>query len=440
MRELPTGRVDVLDMLSAREMRVARQRAMLNSGGTPVCLSMNIPGDTKVSTLIYAAFKEGERLILSTLKGAREVTRVVEKTGLEAYFIVPKSPEDVKTALCDVEDNAPLGRLYDIDVFDKDGEKISREGLGRDMRTCFLCGQPAFLCARSRAHTVGQMREKIDADIRAFIHDDVAARLAKSAREALVLEALTTPKPGLVDKNNCGAHKDMTLKMFLLSARALEGYFLACARTGFSKDTDVFPALQTLGVCAEADMLSATGGVNTHKGAIFSLGVLCAAAAKCAYEGRLYPRDVLSTAGEMASPYAARHFALLTKETARTFGDKLYVKTGERGIRGEAAAGFPALAGVWDAFVLEAGTLGREAAGVRALIRLLTTLNDTTLLKRGGQEAQAFVRARAKKIADAGFPTGEILALDEEMIQKGLTCGGCADLLACLYFMDALQL
>ena len=93
--------------------------------------------------------------------------------------------------------------------------------------------------------------------------------------EALEQEARTTPKPGLVDARNCGSHPDMSLPLLLRSAHALAGYFAQCAALGFDcAEEELFPALQAAGVHAEADMLAATSGVNTHKGAVFSLDAL----------------------------------------------------------------------------------------------------------------------------------------------------------------------
>lgn len=228
----------------------------------------------------------------------------------------------------------------------------------------------------------------------------------------------------------------MSLPLLLRSAHALAGYFAQCAALGFDcAEVELFPALQTAGMQAEADMLAATGGVNTHKGAVFSLGVLCAAAAQCAARFENTPQAVCRAAGERIRPAVEAHFAGLT--AAHSFGERLYLQAGIRGIRGEAAEGFPSIMAVWPDFVREATQLSQQEAGVRAVIRLLSRMQDTTLLKRGGQAGQAFAQAQARRIEAAGFPEAEIEALDEAMIARNLTCGGCADLLACLYFLYA---
>ena len=110
----------------------------------------------------------------------------------------------------------------------------------------------------------------------------ISSNIAELAVSALLAEVWTTPKPGLVDRNNNGAHTDMDLTMFERSALALETSFLQCAEAGecLKHDLPILAAkLRTIGLQAESRMYEATGGVNTHKGAIFSMGILCAAAA-----------------------------------------------------------------------------------------------------------------------------------------------------------------
>lgn len=436
MRRFAMGDVSVADMAAAREARAMRQQRLLMQRGALVCLTMNIPGPHKTSPLIAIAFEEGKRLIAQALPAASLAHELRDKTGFEAYYQAADDPLTVKRALCTVEDTTPLGRLFDIDVLTPAGDKVSREALGLPPRQCFLCGNPAFVCARSRAHSVQAMTAEIDRRILALYRERTIAHLSRAAVEALEQEARTTPKPGLVDARNCGSHPDMSLPLLLRSAHALAGYFAQCAALGFDcAEEELFPALQTAGMQAEADMLAATGGVNTHKGAVFSLGVLCAAAAQCAARFEDTPQAVCRAAGERIRPAVEAHFDGLT--AAHSFGERLYLQAGIRGIRGEAAEGFPSIMAVWPDFVREATQLSQQEAGVRAVIRLLSRMQDTTLLKRGGQAGQAFAQAQARRIEAAGFPEAEIEALDEAMIARNLTCGGCADLLACLYFLYA---
>ena len=168
MRRFAMGDVSVADMAAEREARAMRQQRLLMQRGALVCLTMNIPGPHKTSPLIAVAFEEGKRLIAQTLPGAAPAHELRDKTGFEAYYQAADDPLTVKRALCTVEDTTPLGRLFDIDVRTPAGDKVSREALGLPPRQCFLCGNPAFVCARSRAHSVQAMTAEIDRRILAL--------------------------------------------------------------------------------------------------------------------------------------------------------------------------------------------------------------------------------------------------------------------------------
>ena len=189
-------------------------------------------------------------------------------------------------------------------------------------------------------------------------------------------------------------------------------------------------------------MLAATQGVNTHKGAIFTLGTVCGAL------GRLWrpeapcgdPARIAETGAALCSEAVAADFAVLEKSgTARTAGERLYLDSGLRGIRGEVAAGLPA--------VLETGLpalescleegLNRNDAGVIALLHLIARGEDTNMIKRGGPslagQMSALVREELQK--NSRPTTAYVRELDESFIRNRLSPGGCADLLAVSYFL-----
>lgn len=192
-------------------------------------------------------------------------------------------------------------------------------------------------------------------------------------------------------------------------------------------------------------MLRATGGVNTHKGAIFSLGCVLGAC------GRLWtpegpcrePEEILAECGRMSAPAAEGFFAALTRENARTAGERLYVETGARGVRGEAAGGFPAVLKIGLPALraaLDQGA-GLEEAGTAALLALTAGTADTNLFARGGMEGQRWAVRQAGALLEGGpRPDPEaVRALDRAMIQRNLSPGGCADLLAITYFMSFMR-
>ena len=262
-----------MDVLLAREERVRRQQELLKTFGTPlVCFTMNIPGPVKDTPLIRRSFRWGLKQLEGRLSGVkhREVTE--DFTGCEAFFAVEGDPGEIKGICTKIEEETPLGRLFDLDVLTISGEKLER----KSPRSCIVCGAPGRGCASRRLHSLEQLTGAVEKImVNHFIEEDGIA-LAGLAVESLLREVHTTPKPGLVDDRNTGSHSDMDVAAFTASAEALRPYFRQCFLLGRKMPREeLFSALRRAGMEAEQDMYRATGGVNTHKGAIFTLGLLC---------------------------------------------------------------------------------------------------------------------------------------------------------------------
>lgn len=158
--------ISLEQMLDARERRVARQRELLQTYTSAlICFTLNIPGPKKTFPLAAQAFREGCSRIEAQLEGngiaLSYCSTYDEATGYEAYYCACAEAEAVKTLMCSLEDRDSLGRIFDIDVLRPDGSKLSRCDLRLPGRTCLLCGQPAPVCARSRAHSVDELMQKI---------------------------------------------------------------------------------------------------------------------------------------------------------------------------------------------------------------------------------------------------------------------------------------
>ena len=151
-------------------------------------------------------------------------------------FLLDADALAVKAVTVELEDHAPVGRLFDMDVLCPDGRKVDRQELGREGRKCLICGGMAQACARSRTHAVPELQEKTRKILEdALLREDcqTAARLAS---QALLYEVAATPKPGLVDRENSGSHRDMDFFTFQASAAALFPYFSQCVKIG--RETD----------------------------------------------------------------------------------------------------------------------------------------------------------------------------------------------------------
>ena len=160
----------------------------------------------------------------------------------------------------------------------------------------------------------------------------------------MLTEVNLSPKPGLVDRLNCGAHKDMSLTDFHRSALAIQAWlprFIEYGACSAKMPADaVLTGLRPLGMACEADMFRATAGVNTHKGSIFSLGLLCAAIGRLHQQQQpITPETICTTAAHFCRGLTERE--LRNNNQQLTAGQRLYQQLGLTGARGEAEAGYP---------------------------------------------------------------------------------------------------
>ena len=443
--------VTLSEMLDARDRRALAQLQLLAEHRLPLLsFTMNIPGPVKDSPLIRRGFDEGLRRLDAALSSAGIETisrRLVHAvTGSEFLCAIRAEAPAVKAICTEIEEASPMGRLFDMDVIAPDGQKLARG----EERRCLVCGAAGRGCASRRLHSLEELSAAVTKLLREGLLAADADRIDALATRALLDEVAATPKPGLVDRNNNGSHRDMTPATFARSAAALRGFWQSCfltgAKTAALPAEEVFPRLRELGLEAEARMFSATLGVNTHKGAIFTLGTVCAAI------GRLWqpeapcrnPRRIAETCAELSHGAVSADFAALDRGAApKTAGERLYLSQGLRGIRGELAAGLPAVlqTGLPQ---LEAGLargLSRNDAGVLALLHLIARGEDSNMLKRGGPALAAAAVSRVRDLlAQTPFPAVEpVLELDASFIRQDLSPGGCADLLAVSYFLHAWQ-
>ncbi|CAK7001757.1 MAG: 2-(5''-triphosphoribosyl)-3'-dephosphocoenzyme-A synthase [Desulfovibrio sp.] len=282
-----------------------------------------------------------------------------------------------------------------------------------------------------------------------FVHD-----IAALAHTAVLLEAGSSPKPGLVCPDHNGAHKDMDYPLFVVSADSLKPYLLECASTGFATYSDdaqiVFPLLREAGVRAEKAMFTATNGVNTHKGMIFSMGLITAAAGRTLGKGvpeNVMPERIAQEASFFVTGIVARDLLPLREKLPNrrlTAGEKLFLEHGIPGIRQEAEDAFPSAIAAFRYLQTLLPDLPLEKALPQTLLYLMATTDDTNLVWRGGLEGLAYARNAAREALDkGGLGTEEGLrhvhALRDEFVARNLSPGGSADLLAITAFLHLLH-
>ncbi|MCL9673388.1 2-(5''-triphosphoribosyl)-3'-dephosphocoenzyme-A synthase [Phytobacter ursingii] len=261
--------------------------------------------------------------------------------------------------------------------------------------------------------------------------------LARTATQCLIDEARLSPKPGLVDSRGNGAHHDLTLALMERSAHSLTPTFQALALQSWLRPADIAlrQTVGRLGRVGEQAMMAATGGVNTHRGAIWALGLLVSA--------------VAMLGGEANAPVIAATAATLAKlpddAAPKVFSKGLRATHRYRvpGAREEAQQGFPhILQHALPQLRLSRRNGGSEShARIDALMAIMTSLTDTCVLSRAGMEGLETMQRGARAVLSAGgsaTPEGQLALgiLDRQMLTLNASPGGAADLLAATLFLD----
>jgi triphosphoribosyl-dephospho-CoA synthase len=276
----------------------------------------------------------------------------------------------------------------------------------------------------------------------------LANKLAAAAVEALIGEAELTPKPALVDRRGSGAHRDLDLALMRRSAQSLRPGFAAMAHVAYRQapEQPLREELARIGRATEHAMLAVTNGSNAHRGAIWVLGLLVAAAASTSDRK---PETLAATAGRIAlhaDRFAPQPQLQSQASSSLSNGERMRRRYGVRGARGEAQAGFPHVVAIALPALRQTRRRGGNETHARldALLAIMVSLDDTCLLHRGGGTALLIAQIGAREaLAAGGSATREglkrLLALDAALLARNASPGGAADLLSAALFLDRLE-
>jgi triphosphoribosyl-dephospho-CoA synthase len=261
-------------------------------------------------------------------------------------------------------------------------------------------------------------------------------RIGRAATVALYEELALYPKPGLVSFIDTGSHTDMDASTFMRSLFALRHYFVQITRLG-TRDAS-FSALEQLGIDAEHRMLRATAGINTHRGAVFSLGLLCAAAGQLAASGTpQQPAALRASLLRHWGPALQDRATQATHAPRHSNGQCAARRHGLRSVGEAAADGFPVLFDVAVPALQQALADGLDdrAAKLQTLFHILAVLDDTNLAHRGGLAGLRFAQRRAADFLAAGGAArpdalAHAEAIHRNFVARRLSPGGAADVLA----------
>ena len=265
--------------------------------------------------------------------------------------------------------------------------------------------------------------------------------LADTAVQALIDEATLTPKPGLVDMRSNGAHTDLNWMLMCHSARTLRPAFLAMAQEG-QRSVDAQALRERIGAAgrdAERAMMRATHGVNTHRGAIWALGLLVTAAAQDSTELGA------AAVAQRAAALALRHDPHAPAATANK-GALACMAYGVGGARAQAQNGFPLVIDAALPILAQSRRRGdsEDQAQLNALLAIMARLDDTCLLSRGGRQALEAAQTGAMRVLNAGGAAAKrgrlsLRALEAELLSLRVSPGGAADLLAAALLLERIE-
>ena len=295
--------------------------------------------------------------------------------------------------------------------------------------------------------------------------EDIAFYIASAAQKSVLYEVSTTPKPGLVDRMDQGAHSDMDFFTFMNSSTAIYKGIYSCALEGFNSldehKNSLIDKLRSHGIRCEREMLISTEGVNTHKGAIFSLGLLSAATARL-LRRKLQHKPYQDLGGKLSSIAAEeicqevrgltlgltlKDFSELDSKKNLTAGERLFKEYGIRGIRGEAESGFSTVEKV-SLPILRRWNYERDLPlndlFLELLINLMAYNEDTNVISRRGLEGLKHVQASARGLITLGGVRNPhyldlLIEINRDFIKRNISPGGSADLLAVSIFLAILE-
>lgn len=449
--------VDLLTVLDNREWRSRLQDKLkvTNSDKIVISAKLNIPGPIKNNDILQKIFMDGWQTFVAGFEcnSQYEMLFAERVTGPEAFITVDGNLAAVKKTAILFEETYVLGRLFDIDVM-ANGQadyQLSREDLGFGPRLCLICGKPAKVCAKEQNHTLDEGYEVINQMYQGAISKELIFEkesqetVVNNALKGLLYEVSLNPKPGLVDPVSMGSHTDMNMFMFIDSSLSLRSYLDKAFKLGRNFEGSdlklLFNALRAEGVLAEQTMFNATNNVNTHKGAIFSLGIWVTAIAYSTKDGSATMTEVRRVIQRMVEGLIEKDLA--SNRVATTAGEQQFQAHQLTGIRGEAVNGFPGVSEVAVPFLQATfGTMTQRL--LDTLMKIAATLEDSTLIKRAKTPD---VLAEMKEWTSIYFKLGGshteqgmkyLYDLDRLFIERNLSIGGSADTLILTIFIGQL--
>jgi len=271
-------------LLAKETRRELRKKLTLNEFAT-ISVSLNIAGYPKnngITQLFFDFLLDDFKIFLIANRINISINKKFEILDKAGNFYCNKIEDktidliQLKLKTEEFEQHHKVGRLIDVDVFDKNGIPVS----SNKTKKCLLCEKSAMVCMRERNHSYNDLREFSFENMQLYINTkqkkEILQNICEMANKAILYEVAVTPKPGLVDFEDSGTHSDMNYFTFLNSSVAISPFWLEFAKLAYNYKGDLtkaLPEIRKIGIRAEEKMLFATNNINTHKGLIFIMGL-----------------------------------------------------------------------------------------------------------------------------------------------------------------------
>jgi holo-ACP synthase / triphosphoribosyl-dephospho-CoA synthase len=404
-------------LLKARDDRFIKIKHLLKDNQSVILIKANIPGRQKRIKEAYVLC----RVFFNVIHKKFNIIAHYDDDAFDGpYVLVTVDDQDVyslKQSLIDIEENHPLGRFIDLDLYYQDFI-INRSHLGFNSRKCYICDQMAHICAKNQTHQVHELLSVIRSHVRKYIIDDISHQIDLSIMKELDLE----DKFGLVTKTSSGSHDDMNYLLMNNAKNAILPFMIRIFKLAYDHphQKNLLAKARKLGKEAEQAMLFQTSGINAYKGLIFILGFMLIGIG-LDLNKKTMNHHIFEDIKKLSKPLIDDF-----NNKDDTFGLKAYELYGIKGARGEVMQGFPTLQVLMNEFPID---VYEDDVYYRQLLKFIIIHADDTVLLKRSNSMEAYLKYKH----DISFldvsNIEDVKTFTSFCIQHKLSFGGSADLL-----------
>ncbi len=434
-------------ILNGREERDSIKNKLSATGCNLISLSLNIPGIPKSNQNLSAFFHLVKEQLKNWLLANRifidQSKEIVLNNAAGDYYIVPLQLNDydakwLKQITEEFEITHSLGRFIDVDILNNNGKDV---GSGKSKK-CFFCKKfPAIECRREQRHTIEELQQYQKKKIKAYLKkirlNEISRKISSIAIRSILYEISLTPKPGLVDMNGNGIHKDMNYKTFIDSTSIISTYFKKLIKEGFNCKTKnlekALPKIRQIGLQMENGMFGLTDGVNTQKGLIFLMGLSLFTSGYIfrkndSFQSKTFRDTIQKICRNMIQTELTGHSG-----EQKSHGEKCFDQFRVAGIRFEAENGFPTVFNHALPVLEKENSINNRAMTLN-LLSIMSQLDDTNILYRSNNEILQTFKSKCKMVFE-NYSFDKYKEIMDFCAKEKISPGGAADLLSISVFI-----